>query len=195
MTTNPLPDDHPVTMTWTTTTTEEYQHTFTLGELREALRSQPLTPAPLPLDISDELDALNDSWLADFEDEPGALIEFTRQITETTDISLPTLTVQTVTVAGPERHDGEKPYTYCLHATDLDAARALALAHHIEQNELTYDWETGGTCDPDALVIEGAWETFTGAPTWPADLPGRAWNDLREDEQLLARAYRTAAAQ
>jgi hypothetical protein len=193
MTTNLLPDDHPVTMTWTTTTTEEYQHTFTIGELREALRSQPLARDPLPLDLNDELDALNDSWLADYEDEPGSLIEFTRQITDTTDISLTVLPAHTVTIAGPERHDSEKPYTYCLRATDLDTARALA--HHIEQNELTYDWETGGTCEPDALVIEGEWDTFTGAPTWPADLPGRAWNDLREDEQLLERAYRMAAAQ
>jgi hypothetical protein len=95
---------------------------------------------------------------------------------------LPDLAEHTVTVAGPERHDGEKPYTYVLWATDLDAARTLALAHHIIAQELTFDWHTGGWCHPDAQVVEGEGEdTFTGVPAWPSDEMGRAWSDLRTD--------------
>jgi len=190
-----LPDGHPVTLTWTTTAIDEYSRTFTLGELREAvnaLRGQP--GPPYDPEITEDLFWLCESWLADYEDDGGSLIDFTREITDNTDISLPVLPVHTVTIAGPERHDGEKPYTYCLHAADLADARALALAHHIEQQELADDWYTGGTCEPDAIVIEGEWDTFEGAPTWPADLPGRAWHDLREDPDLLTRAYTPAGA-
>jgi len=44
--------------------------------------------------------------------------------------------VFTVTVAGPERHDGEAPYTYVLHAADEPTARALVLAYHAASHEL-----------------------------------------------------------
>lgn len=190
-----LPDDHPVTLTWTTTAIDEHTRTFTLGELREAVDAErdKLGDLHHP-DITEDLYLLSESWLADYEDDGGSLIEFTRDITDNTDISLPALPVFTVTIAGPERHDGEKPYTYALHAPDLQAARALALEHHINEQELAVDWATGAPRDPDTLVIEGEWDTFEGAPTWPQDLPGNAWSDLREDADLLERAYRTAAA-
>lgn len=196
MDTPPLSDDHPVTLTWTTTAIDEYTRTFTLGELRDAVNTAGrdlFDRRPGHPDITDDLYLLRDSWLADYEDEGGSLIEFTREITEHTDISLPELPVFTVTIAGPERHDGEKPYTYALHAPDLPTARALALEHHIDEQELALDPATGTPREPDALVVEGQWDTFEGAPTWPEDLPGRAWNDLRDDPQMLEAAYRTAA--
>lgn len=188
-----LPDDHEVTLAWTTTATDAYERTFTLGELREAINTERrrLGEAQHP-DIGEDLHLLTDSFLADHEDG-GSLVEFTREITDTPDISLPTLPEFTVTVAGPERHDGEAPYTYCLHAADEPTARALALEHHIAEQELGVDWATGQQRDPDAVIIDGPWDTFPSAPSWPQDLPGRAWSDLRTDTDLLARAYRTAA--
>ena len=41
-----------------------------------------------------------------------------------------------MTVAGPERHDGEAPYTYVVHAADEPTARALVLTYHAASNEL-----------------------------------------------------------
>jgi hypothetical protein len=190
-----LPDDHQVTLTWTTTAIDEHTRTFTLSELREAVgAARDKLGDPHHPDITEDLHLLSESWLADYEDDGGSLIEFTRQITEHTDIGLPLLPVFTVTIAGPERHDGEKPYTYVLHAPDLDAARTLALAHHIAEQELGLDWATGQQQEPDAIVVEGQWDTFPAAPSWPADLPGRAWNDLRDQQDLLQRAYAMAGA-
>lgn len=190
-----LPDDHEVTVIWTTTATDAFERTFTLGELRAAVATERgrLGDADHP-DIAEDLHLLTDSFLADHEEGGGSLVEFTREITEHTDISLPVLPVFTVTVAGPERHDGEAPYTYCLHAADEPAARTLALEHHIAEQELAVDWATGAACDPDAVIIDGPWDTFPGPPSWPQDLPGRTWSDLRTDTDLLQRVYRTAAA-
>lgn len=190
-----LSDDHKVTVTWRTAAIDEYTHTFTLGELRDAVNAErgALGYAKHP-DITEDLYLLCETYLADYEQNGGSLVSFDREIAEHSDIRLPVLPVFTVTVAGPERHDGEKPYTYVLRAADLPQARALALEHHIDENELDVDRDSGAPRDPDAFVVEGAWDTFPGPPPWPEDLPGRAWNDLRENEDLLARAYATAGA-
>jgi hypothetical protein len=189
-------DEQKVTVTWRTAAIDEYTHTFTLGELRDAVNAERDAHgyAKHP-DIAEDLYLLCESWLADYEPQDGGtLVSFDREIADHTDISLPVLPVFTVTVAGPERHDGEKPYTYVLHAADLPQARALALAHHIAENELDVDRDSDAPSDPDVLVIEGQWDTFPGPPPWPQDLPGRAWNDLRGNEDLLTRAYATAGA-
>ena len=188
-------DDQQVTLTWRTAAIDEYTRTFTLGELRDAVNAERDANgyAKHP-DITDDLYLLCESYLADYEENGGTLVSFDREIAEHTDIRLPALPVFTVTVAGPERHDGEKPYTYVLHAADLDQARALALAHHIDEDELDVDPHSGAPRDPDAFVVEGQWDTFTGLPAWPANLPGCAWNDLRENENLLTRAYAAAGA-
>lgn len=190
-----LGDDHKVTVTWRTAAIDEYTHTFTLGELRDAVNAErdALGYSKHP-DITEDLYLLCETYLADYEQNGGSLVSFDREIAEHSDIRLPVLPVFTVTVAGPERHDGEKPYTYVLHAADLPQARALALAHHIAENELDMERDSGAPCDPNAFVVEGAWDTFPGPPAWPANLPGRAWNDLRENEDLLGRAYATAGA-
>jgi hypothetical protein len=188
-------DEQQVTVTWRTAAIDEYTHTFTLGELRNAVNAarDALGYAKHP-DIAEDLYLLCESWLADYEQNGGSLVSFDREIAEHTDISLPALPVFTVTIAGPERHDGEKPYTYVLHAADLPHACTLALAHHVAENELDVDRDSDAARDPDAFVVEGQWDTFPGPPPWPADLPGRAWNDLRGNEDLLKRAYATAGA-
>lgn len=43
----------------------------------------------------------------------------------------------TVTVAGGERHDGEKPFSYMLYAIDRDAAIATVLVHHAHEQDDT----------------------------------------------------------
>jgi hypothetical protein len=68
----------------------------------------------------------------------------------------------TVTVAGSERHDGEKPWTYCVSASSMDDAKSRVLAHHQQIQE-----------DDDLLIVED--ECFPGAP--PADVWYR-WNYL-----------------
>jgi hypothetical protein len=190
-----LPTDrHPVTLTWRTTAIDEYSRTCTVGELREAVNAERdrLGDAKHP-DIAEDLHLLCERWLADNEQENiGTRVSFTRVIAQHTDISLPELPVHTVSISGPERHDGEKPYTYVLRAADLDQARTLALAIHCAQVELDLDPATGVPKTPDVIVVEGEWDTFTGAPPWPQDLPGRAWNDLRGNEGLLKRAHRMA---
>ena len=189
-------DDRPVTVSWTTTAIDRYEHTFTLGELREAVNAErgSLGDAKHP-DITEDLDLLCESWLADYEQENvGDLVSFDREISHHTDISVPGLPEHTVSIAGPERHDGEKPYTYVLHAPDLDAARALALAYHCAEVEHELDPATGAPKTPDVIVVEGAWDTFTGAPTWPQDLPGFAWSDLRGNQDLLTQARTIAGA-
>lgn len=98
--------------------------------------------------------------------------------------------VFTVTVAGPERHDGEAPYTYVVHADDEPAARALVLAYHAASQELRMTevridtdhgpvWHFG--FDPAARpnVVHVPRDCFPGAPAWPDDAPGQAWHDMR----------------
>jgi hypothetical protein len=68
----------------------------------------------------------------------------------------------TATVAGRERHDGEKPFTYCLYAESVDAAIESAMTYHA----LLYE-------DNDLIMTE----IFSGPPqkgVW------YAWNDLRD---------------
>jgi hypothetical protein len=196
MDTTLLPDEHPVTLTWTTTAIDRYEHTFTLGELREAVNTEreSVGDAKHP-DITEDLDLLCESWLADYEQQNvGTRASFYREISHHTGVSLPPLPVHTVSIAGPERHDGEKPYTYVLHAADLEQARTLALAYHCAEVEHELDPATGAPKTPDVIVVEGVWDTFTGAPTWPRDLPGFAWSDLRGNQDLLTRAYTEAGA-
>jgi hypothetical protein len=184
-----LPDDHKVTLTWTTTAIDEYERTFTLGELREAVGAERgRENEQAGPDLEDDLDLLRESWLGDHEDEGSNLIEFTREITGHTRLGLKALPEYTVTVDDSE-DERECPHTYVLHAPDLDAAIALATAHHTESFPADYP---AGSTPPN--VLTGPWWTFTGAPNWPAQLPGRAWNDLRENEDLLKRAYTMAGA-
>ncbi|MFF4506677.1 hypothetical protein [Streptomyces sp. NPDC001401] len=76
----------------------------------------------------------------------------------------------TVTVAGPERYDGEKPYTYVVRDHTTEGAWIQALTWHMRENE---------TLD----VHVGASESHAGLP--PADA-GYHWNDLRPEAQLAA---------
>lgn len=75
----------------------------------------------------------------------------------------------TVTVAGPERHDGEKPYTYVLSAPDMSTAQRRALSYHRAQQG-----------DEDLLIVQDPRDTFPGIPSWPQDTEGLAWTDLRD---------------
>ena len=108
--------------------------------------------------------------------------------------------VFTVTVAGPERHDGEAPYTYVVHADDERTARALVLAYHAASQELRMVelridtdhgpvWRFGfdPAIRPDVVHVPR--HSFPGAPAWQDDTPGQAWNDMRppaEQAQMLA---------
>lgn len=74
----------------------------------------------------------------------------------------------TVTVAGPERHEGHKPYTYVIDAESMEAAKAAVLAHQMaEEAETT---QTG-----DVVIVDR--ESFPGEPPNPC---GYWWNDLRK---------------
>ena len=95
--------------------------------------------------------------------------------------------VFTVTVSGPERHDGEAGYTYVLHAADAAEARRLAMDYHAASQELRdvarhtdtgLTWEPDATVRPDLVFVSD--QSFPGEPGWPADERGRAWHDLRE---------------
>jgi hypothetical protein len=87
----------------------------------------------------------------------------------------------TVTVAGPERHDGEKPYTYVVRDHSTDQAWAQALAWHIRTNETT-----------DAHVVPSL--SHDGPPPCNA---GYYWNDLRGvvDDHTIAERAKDLAAQ
>lgn len=76
----------------------------------------------------------------------------------------------TVTVAGPERHDGEKPYTYVLDALYTEEAWVKALAWHMVENIAL-----------DAYVV--ASQSHEGLP--PEDA-GYQWNDLRPNQARSA---------
>jgi hypothetical protein len=181
---NPIPDDQPITLTWTTTTVTAYQRTFTYAQLRDAVNAvRARYGHPTSPHIGDDLHLLDENWLDDFETD-GEVEDLNREI-DAPDFALEDLPVFTVTIESPD--GGEKPTTYVLPADSLDAARRLALAWHSTANELhSADAETGA---PDVRVVEGPWDTFRGEPIWPADLPGRAWNDLRTDPAFLALAY------
>lgn len=66
----------------------------------------------------------------------------------------------TVTVEGPERHDGEKPYTYVIDALDATTAGEEVVAHHQAEVE---------SFDVNLL------EVLPGVPV----NAGYHWNDLR----------------
>ncbi|KAB8191504.1 hypothetical protein FH608_030060 [Nonomuraea phyllanthi] len=71
----------------------------------------------------------------------------------------------TVTIAGPERHDGEAPYTWVVEATDMASAMNKALAYHaLSQDQRLWDLEIVPL------------HTFEGPP--PENC-GYYWNDLR----------------
>lgn len=189
MDTTLIPEDRQVTVTWTTTSTVEYEHTFTFGELREAVNGERTRYGHRHHpDLTDDIGLLAESWLADYEDEDGSETEFTRELTYTTDISLPVLPVFTVSLDDSD-DERECPHTYVLHAPDLQAATALAIARFKETFPAEYP---DPDCAPD--VLTGTWWTFPGQPSWPKDMSGREWDDLRGDQQLLERAYRAAVA-
>ncbi len=60
----------------------------------------------------------------------------------------------TVTIAGPERHEGHAPYAYVVNAKDEQAAIAQATAIHIEEEE-TKDVLLVSILE--GLPIRGAW--------------------------------------
>ncbi|QFY13171.1 hypothetical protein GBF35_47305 [Nonomuraea phyllanthi] len=71
----------------------------------------------------------------------------------------------TVTVAGPERFDGEAPYTWVVEATDMASATNKALAYHaLSEDRPLHDLEIVPL------------HTFEGPP--PENC-GYHWNDLR----------------
>jgi hypothetical protein len=191
----PRPAEHKrplVTLTWTTTTVQEYRATFPAAVLRQAVNAErERLHQPTDPDFQEDLDLLAESWLADHEPEMGGLLEFDREVTEHRTRPVPPMPAFTVTIEGPERHDGEKPFTYVLHAPHGKAARRVALEHHIRAQELDLDAE-GQPTIPDARAVEGPAETFDGPPPWPAHTPGRAWNDLRQNLQALAAAVTAA---
>lgn len=72
------------------------------------------------------------------------------------------MTTYTVTVAGSERHDGEKPYTYVIEdERPLDAVLRV-MAYHRMENE-----------DDDVVPVS----VFRGEPQPNC---GYFWNELRE---------------
>ncbi|MFD0639569.1 hypothetical protein ACFQ9X_56270 [Catenulispora yoronensis] len=98
--------------------------------------------------------------------------------------------VFTVTVAGPERHDGEAGYTYVLHADHEHSARTLALEYHAASHDLRAVeirtdtghgpvWRLGydPAIRPDVVFVPE--QSYPGPPHWPDDSPGQAWNDMR----------------
>ncbi|MGA5506903.1 hypothetical protein [Streptomyces umbrinus] len=73
----------------------------------------------------------------------------------------------TVTVAGPERYDGEQPYTYVVRDNTTEQAWIQALTWHMWENQTL-----------DAYVV--AAESHAGLPSADA---GYHWNDLRPEAQ------------
>lgn len=84
--------------------------------------------------------------------------------------------VFTLTFAGPERHDGEKPYSFVVCGTDLDDARRT-----LPSLPSWKDWyeEQRGWCDPDDQephVLFVADQSHPGIPEWGV------YNDLRREQ-------------
>jgi hypothetical protein len=189
-----LRDDRPVTLAWITASIEHHEHTVPFGLLRTYLdHARERAGRSDHPDYTRDLDLLKDTWLGVHESE---ILDYRhiRRITRHDLPQLPSLRTFTVTVAGAERHDGEAGYRYTVHAPDLETAKHLVLEHHITAHEEDIDALTGAPRDPDVIVLEGPWDTFDGAPAWPADLPGREWADLREETGLLERVYRMGPA-
>lgn len=194
MSPSPIPEDQQITLTWSTREVIEYTHEFTYGWLRDAVNAERAREGQPPVagpDISGELGYLEHSWLADYEDEDdGGLGTFRRQISQIpAELRVPSLREFTVTLSGSEREDGEAPFTYVLYAQTLDDARALAVAFHVTDGtdlDTAVGWSQAAA---DIQIVDGPYDTFAGAPSWPADLPGRGWNDLRHNARLRTAAY------
>ncbi|WP_034270831.1 hypothetical protein [Actinospica robiniae] len=187
MSTTLISDEHPVTVTWTTVTTEKHSLTLPYGQLREEIdRRRARRGRPRHPDLAGDLDLLEDDYRADHE-EHGTAGDFERSVTGHDLPPIPGLPVFTVSL---DDSDEELvcAHTYVLHAPDLPSAITLA-ANRFAQ-EFPDEYLRPGT---RPSVLNGDWWTFPGAPSWPSDLSGRTWEDLRGDEQLLAAAYGQAA--
>lgn len=82
----------------------------------------------------------------------------------------------TLTWAGPERHDGEKPYSFVVCGSDLDDARRtlVTLPFWRQWYEEQRGWNDPDDQAPDVLFI--ADESHPGIPEWGA------YNDLRREQ-------------
>jgi len=185
------PDERPVTLAWITATIERHERTVPFGTLRTYLdRARERAGRPRHPDYARDLDLLKDTWLGVHESE---ILDY-RHLRRITGHDLPPVprpSVFTVTVddAGPGE-ERECPHSYVLNAPDLETACSLAAVHHMEH--FSADYPPGSTVP---ATIPGKWWTFPGAPSWPQDLDGRTWTDLRADERMLERAYQAGAAQ
>ncbi|MFF8786839.1 hypothetical protein [Streptomyces sp. NPDC015125] len=86
----------------------------------------------------------------------------------------------TLTYAGPERHDGEAPYTFVVNGQDLDDARRIlhTLPFFREWYEEQRDWNAPEQ-DPDVLFLASPRDSHAGIP----DLG--CYNDLRREQAAL----------
>lgn len=81
----------------------------------------------------------------------------------------------TVSIAGPERHDGEAPFTYVVQARDIPEAYEIALLHHVlTEHEDIFRLVLSGPDNDDHgepffTMVEGEHYTFPGIP------PETAW--------------------
>lgn len=83
-----------------------------------------------------------------------------------------------VTIYGPERDNGDKPYWYAVNADGIGRAAAEAMKIHLQWQEepLTAACELS---DQDGMPLHYVEYLITGVPVHGPDTPGLAWNDLR----------------
>jgi hypothetical protein len=181
-----IPEDRAVTLTWRTTTLEKRTLTLPYSQPREAvngLRDRAgLAHQP---DLGGDLRLLEENRLGDYE-EDGSLREVTRALDGHDLPAAAQLPVFTVSLDDSD-DERECPHTHVLHAPDLQAATALVIAHYRQTFPAEYP---DPDCAPD--VLEGTWWTFPGAPSWPREMSGREWSDLRGQEHLLEQADQAA---
>ncbi|GAB4054777.1 hypothetical protein GCM10028775_46560 [Catellatospora paridis] len=86
-------------------------------------------------------------------------------------------TAYTITITGPERLDGEKPYDYVLTARHPAHTIAAAARTHLfnQEEPITALTEPG----PDKLPMIHITAIQPGTPAYGPDTPGLFWNDLR----------------
>lgn len=91
------------------------------------------------------------------------------------------LPVFTVTVDDADGCECEPPcaHTYVVHAVDQEAAQEMVISMHARTLAPPPGFAEADTVIANPSVIPGPGWTFPGAPSWPADLPGRTWTDLR----------------
>lgn len=79
-------------------------------------------------------------------------------------------------VAGPERHDGEAPYSFVVYAWNLEEARraVVTLPFWLEWYEEQRGWGDYAEENPDVLFVED--ESYRGLPKWGV------FNDLRAEQ-------------